>query len=326
MNLNEFILSISENDEKWLDIPDYQDLYMISSYGRVIAKEKVVNNRYRDVLKPCRLLKTSTSGNRLTVTLSRNGTDKKLGIAILVAKLFLPEPKSNEILKFKDKNSLNCNVNNLIWCPKIDKHVKYVIQDLEGEIWKDVKDFEGYYAISNKGRLKSLSRDIVASNRIIHTQDRIMEITPNISGYLYVTLSKNGVYKKRFVHKLVAEAFIPNPNNYPHIDHIDTNKLNNCVDNLRWVTPVMNMNNELTKKHVSEGLKGKTNESWNCTPIVQLQGGLLVKQYPSIAEAKRAGFGYSGIQRCLARKQYTHKGYTWMYLVDYLKLAPQTAS
>ena len=85
----------------------------------------------------------------------------------------------------------------------------------------------------------------------------------------------------------------------------------------------MNMQNELTRDHVSKGLKGKTNKSWNCAPIVQLRETLLVNQYPSIAEAKRKGFGYTSIQKCLAGKQLTHKGYSWMYLSDYLKLSPQ---
>lgn len=323
MNLQEFIFKISEPEELWVNIPDYEDLYMISNYGRIIAKEKLVNNGYKDVIKPHKLLKNNESDGRLSIQLTKDGKNKKFSISQLVASVFLPKPQDDYLLKFKDKNPLNCKLENLIWCPKIDRHVQYIIEPIEGEIWKDVVGYEGYYAVSNKGRIKSLSRDILCKNRVIHTQDKLMEITPNVGGYNYITLSKEGSYKKHFVHRLVAQAFIENPNNYPHVDHIDTNVNNNCSDNLRWVTPSLNMQNELTKEHVSKGLKEKINKSWNCTPIVQLQGDLLINQYPSIAEAERQGFGYSGIQKCLYKKQKTHKGYSWMYLSDYIKLTPQ---
>lgn len=323
MNLQEFISKISEPEEIWVDIPDYEDLYMISTKGRILTKEKIVNNGYKDIIKPCRLLKNHENEGRLSIQLTKEGKSKKFSISQLVALIFLPKPQDDYILKFKDKNPLNCSLNNLVWCPKIDRHVQYIIEPIEGEIWKDIVGYEGYYAVSNKGRIKSLSRDVYTKNRVIHTQDKLMELTPNVGGYHYVTLSREGSYKKCLVHRLVAVAFIDNPNQYPHIDHIDTNVTNNCVENLRWVTPSLNMQNELTKEHVSKGLRGKTNQSWNCTPIVQLQGDLLIKQYPSIAEAERQGFGYSGIQKCLSKKQKTHKGYSWMYLSDYIKLSPQ---
>lgn len=323
MNLENFITEISEPNETWENLPDYEDLYMLSTLGRVIAKEKLVNNGYKDIIKPCRLLKINESEGRLSVSLTKDGKCKKFSLSQLVASVFLPKPQEDYILKFKDKNPLNCKLDNLIWCPKIDRHVKYIIDDLEGEVWKDVVGYEGYYSVSNKGRVKSLGRDIFATNRIIHTQDRIMELATNVGGYYYVTLSKEGSSKKCLVHRLVAFAFIENSNNFPHIDHIDTNTKNNCIENLRWVTPSLNMQNEITKEHISKGLKGKENQSWNCSPIVQLQGDLLVAQFPSIAEAERAGYGYSSIQKCLAKKQKTHKGYSWMYLTDYFKLSPQ---
>lgn len=323
MNLQNFIQEISEPNEMWSDIPNYEDLYMVSTNGRILSKEKLVNNGYKDITKPCKLLKNNENEGRLSITLKKDGISKKFSISQLIASAFLPKPKDNYLLKFKDKNPLNCKLDNLIWCPKIDRHVQYIIEPLEGEIWKDITGYEGYYSISNKGRIKSLSRDIQTNNRIIHTQDRLMELTPNVGGYYYVTLSKNGSYKKCLVHRLVALTFIENPNNYPHIDHIDTNITNNNVENLRWVTPSMNMQNELTKKNISNGLKGKTNKSWNCVPVVQLQGDLLINTFPSIAEAERNGFGYSGIQKCLSGKQRTHRGYSWMYLSDYTSLSPK---
>lgn len=325
-NLENFISQNSEPNEIWKNIPNYEDLYMISTHGRIIAKEKYVSNRYKNVLKPVRFLKINIDDNRKKITLAKDGKSQKFSILKLMAEVFLPKPDDNYILKFKDNNPLNCNLDNLIWMHKIDRHTKFVIDNLEGEVWKDVPGYEGYYSVSNKGRIISLSRNIITSNRIIHTQDRLMELTPNVYGYLYITLSKQGKYKKHMVHRLVAMAFIDNPNNYPHIDHIDTNITNNAVENLRWVTPSLNMQNELTKKHVSEGLKNKHNRSWNCTPIVQLRDNILIKTYPSIAEAERNGFGYSGIQKCLYGKQKTHKGYKWMYLSEYNDLTPEGIS
>lgn len=323
MNLQNFISEISEENEVWKDIPNYEDLYMISTLGRILAKEKLVHNGYDFVPKPCRLLKVSESDNRKSIQLYRDGKSKKFSISKLLTKCFLPCPDKNYILKFKDKNPLNCVVDNLIWCPKVDRHAQFITDDLEGEVWKDIPGYEGYYAASNKGRIKSLSREVVTSTRIIHTQDRIMITTPNVGGYLYVSLSKNNKTKKFMVHRLIGITFIENPNNYPHIDHIDTNPGNNCVENLRWVTPKLNMKNEITQQHLSDCRKGKINGSWNCSPIVQLQGDLLINTYPSIAEAERAGFCYSSIQRCLYGQYKQHKGYKWMYLNDYNKLTPE---
>lgn len=76
-------------------------------------------------------------------------------------------------------------------------------------------------------------------------------------GYVYVSLSKNSVSKSYKIHRLVAEAFIPNPDNKPQVEHIDTHRDNNCVWNLRWVTPKENQNNVLTIKHLSESQKGE---------------------------------------------------------------------
>ena len=94
------------------------------------------------------------------------------------------------------------------------------------EIWKDVVGYEGLYQVSNMGRVKSLN----------YGRERILKASDNGSGYLYVALCKKGKYKNFLVHRLVAMVFISNPENKPCIDHIDTNKRNNKVENLRWVT------------------------------------------------------------------------------------------
>ena len=101
------------------------------------------------------------------------------------------------------------------------------------EVWKDISEYEGLYQISNLGRVKSLPRK--NSKRIIN-KEIIKVFTKLPNGYLKVGLSKNGKTKYYFVHRLVAETFIDNPENKPCINHKDCDKKNNCVDNLEWCT------------------------------------------------------------------------------------------
>ena len=114
-------------------------------------------------------------------------------------------------------------------------NTKNVIQNLnennQEEIWRDVKGYEGYYQVSNLGNVKTLH-----ANKG-HTT-RLMTIVTHPRGYRQVPLCKDGKHKVLLVHRLVAEAFVPNPNpnNYNEVNHIDENKCNNSADNLEWVS------------------------------------------------------------------------------------------
>lgn len=114
------------------------------------------------------------------------------------------------------------------------------------EIWVDIKDYEGLYQVSNQGRVRSLDREVIRADGKKKTfKGKILKLIKNKkNGYLYVSIKG----KTYLVHRLVAEAFIPNPENKPDIDHINTVRDNNKAENLRWVTKSENMNNELTKE------------------------------------------------------------------------------
>ncbi len=106
--------------------------------------------------------------------------------------------------------------------------------DLPNEIWRDIKNYDGKYQVSNFARVKSFHKGDV---RILKPE--------TVKGYLRIGLYKNGRTKNYFVHALVAQAFIPNPANKPFVNHIDGNKLNNNVSNLEWVTASENQQHAL---------------------------------------------------------------------------------
>ncbi len=115
------------------------------------------------------------------------------------------------------------------------------------EIWKDIEGFEGYYQVSNLGRVRSVER-IGCNNRYY---DSIIRKQSLSRGYPIVSLSKDGNKIHRYVHILVARAFVPNPNNFPQVGHKDETRTNNRADNLEWVTAKQNNNMPLHIKRIS---------------------------------------------------------------------------
>lgn len=120
------------------------------------------------------------------------------------------------------------------------------------EVWKDIEGYEGLYQVSNYGRVKSLARTKMNHGKSQLIPERIMSQEKNSSGYLRVNLYKNSDRKRMLVHRLVAHAFISNPENKPCIDHIDTDKTNNHADNLRWCTQKENCDNPITNERLKK--------------------------------------------------------------------------
>ena len=113
--------------------------------------------------------------------------------------------------------------------------VHLVQQELDREIWRDVVGYEGLYKVSNFGRIKSLPRNGTVK------YERLLRQKVTNKGYCTVALSKHGKIKYKMVHRLVAEAFLDNPNNLPQVNHKNENKLKNYVDNLEWCDAHYNM-------------------------------------------------------------------------------------
>lgn len=106
------------------------------------------------------------------------------------------------------------------------------------EIWKDVVGYEGYYQVSNLGRVRSVPRRVARDNNGFtrHVDGRVMKGTDNGHGYLIVSLNREGKRKNHYIHRLVAAAFCENPDVKPHINHLDHNRSNNVCSNLEWCT------------------------------------------------------------------------------------------
>ena len=109
----------------------------------------------------------------------------------------------------------------------------------KSETWKDIAGFEGFYKVSDKGNVYSVARkDFIGRKQ----GGRTLKPSYDKDGYLRVYLCKNGKRKTRFIHRLVAGAFLPNPNGYSEINHRDENKVNNYANNLEWCTREHNVN------------------------------------------------------------------------------------
>ena len=129
------------------------------------------------------------------------------------------------------------------------------------EIWKDIEGYEGRYQVSNFGNVKSLNYK--------HTgEEKIMQSCKDKIGYLHIKLFMNGKPKMYKVHRLVAQAFIPNPENKSEVDHIDSNPSNNDVTNLRWVDHEEQYNNEESRKKYLLGIERKQ-KRWRIKPLLE---------------------------------------------------------
>ena len=194
------------------------------------------------------------------------------------------------------------------------------------EVWKDIKGYEGLYQISTNGRVRSLLKVTKFGNRLKVNEEMILKPALGKRGYYVVSLNHNGKSKTFTIHRLIAEASIPNPLNKKFVDHINTIKTDNRIENLRWVTSKENSNNILTLKHSSESTSKKWKEGcYNNRNNIHYRKvqqfdkeGNLIATYDSIIEASRkTGVERSSISAvCLGTnpKRHTAGGYIWKHL------------
>lgn len=179
------------------------------------------------------------------------------------------------------------------------------------EIWKDIEGFEGYYQVSNLGRVRSVDRVVTQFNGWANakrpTKGRIRTITKQTQGYSQVGLCKNGVQKSYRLNRLVAKAFVPNPDNKLYVNHIDGNKDNNRADNLEWVT---------NSENIMHAYKNGLLKHWQ-KPVLQIDdNGNVVAEYESIKQAADT-LGCSKGNICSSCKGVKGRkkayGYYWRY-------------
>lgn len=181
------------------------------------------------------------------------------------------------------------------------------------EIWKSIEGFEGYYEVSNFGRVRSLDRHIIrhykSHDKLTTWKGRMMALHLRRDGYPIVDLYKNHKRYGYAVHRLVAIAFVPNPYNRPEVDHINTIRTDARACNLRWVNRSENNKNPITNKRMSEANKGR-----GAKPVSQYdKTGNLIAEYPSIrAAAKATGFHVLTISNNVKGKHINPK-YNWKY-------------
>ena len=164
------------------------------------------------------------------------------------------------------------------------------------EIWKDIPEYEGFYQVSNLGRIRR--------------NNNILKVRDNGYGYLTVNLCKNNKIKRKYIHRLVALAFLPNKDNLPQVNHKNENKQDNRVENLEWCTPKYNAN------------YGDRNKK--CTIAKRILQGKLVARYDSkdniidkmyMSEAINfKGVHYANLRKCCLGLQKTAGGYKWRYI------------
>ena len=171
------------------------------------------------------------------------------------------------------------------------------------EIWLPIENYEHLYEVSNLGRVRRLESFVTGKNGVTRkVSGKILKPGTHRNGYLFVTLSKNGIHRHFLLHRLVSTAFLPNPDKKPQVNHKDEDKLNNSVENLEWCTAQENNNYGTKIKRTAEKLS---------KPVLCVE---LNRIFPSLSEAaEQLGLTRTNLSCVLAGRYKTAGGYHWEY-------------
>lgn len=195
---------------------------------------------------------------------------------------------------------------------------------MKKEVWKKIQGFD-YYLVSNYGRVKSLDkykRCVSRSGKefTYRVRGKILKPIPRKMNqyltYIQHTIHENGKQRCVHAHRLVAETFIPNPDNKPQVNHIDGDGTNNFIKNLEWVTGSENSLHAYKELGRTAWQKGKYGEDApSSRPVLQktLDGKLVKRWGCGICAVREGGFDSGCISKCASNKSKTHKGYIWEY-------------
>lgn len=187
----------------------------------------------------------------------------------------------------------------------------------EVEEWRPINGYEGLYEVSDWGNVRSLDHTVIQRNfkgRYVetHYKGKILTHGRGRKNYMRMTLCKNNVTERKWLHRLVAEAFIPNPSNKPFIDHRDGNPQNNNVENLQWVTTKENNNNPITLERLRESKIGCKNRETKKVARCDAVWNIL-EVYDSLKDARRKGFCNVHYAVYQSRTHYSG-GFFWKFI------------
>ena len=181
---------------------------------------------------------------------------------------------------------------------------------MKKEIWKIINGYENYM-ISSFGRVKSLDRYVRGKNNSIYIKKgKLLKLYTDKDGYQTVMLYHNNKKKLLKVHRLVAEAFLDNPNNLSQVNHKDECKTNNNVNNLEWCDAKYNNNYGTAIERRS---KTRTNGIFSKKVYQYTLDGEFVREWPSTKECGRNGYNQGHVAACCRGVQNKHKGFVWSY-------------
>lgn len=199
-------------------------------------------------------------------------------------------------------------------CASINSERWLSVESYHGEEWKDIAGYGDRYMVSNIGRVKTKEFTYTIHGKPQRKPEHIIKTIIRQDGYCKVNLGGYGNQKTLNLHRLVATAFIPNPDNLPCINHKDENPTNNFVENLEWCSYKYNNNYGTFKEKHSMAFKNYPAFS---KPVIQMTlDGAEIQEFPSMAEAARQLNGCSvNIKECIEHPEYRNHayGYKWKF-------------